>query len=161
MFVRLAARRQPVTNGEVKAIPLARTLAEPLEATQVFARRLAMAPWTPRTWRAFSIPIWYGLPGLQEDLDRILAALDVREGRGITSAPVDRAREACYQAERELKNFRDRIDAIWTGRRPAAIGGSNLMKELPKMTEASDRLLGTLDQLIDRVGAISQHPDSA
>ena len=144
-----------MASAKVKVIPLARTLAEPLSAVQAFARRLAVAQWTPRTWRTASIPIWYGLPGLQEDLDRILTALDAEHGRGVAPVPVDRARDACHQASHELSILTDRIDGAWTGRWQTAIGGSGQFQALPALTEACNRLLDTLERLVASVDAIS------
>ena len=154
-----------MTDAEIRAMPLLRTLAEPLEATQAFAGRLAMTHWAPATWRTYSIPIWYGLPALQEDLDRILAALDGEDDRGGAPVPVGQARAACHQAGRELSILRDRIDDAWTGRWQTAIGGGDQPRALPPLAEACnrllgtlDRLLGTLDRLIASSGALSHEP---
>jgi hypothetical protein len=147
-----------VTDAKVKAIPLRRTLAEPIEAAQAFARRLAMTEWTPRTWRTSSVPIWYGLPALEEGLERIRAALDVEHGRSGAIAPLDRARDACYQAGHELRILEEHFQAVWTGRGHADMGQEQ-RRALPPLTEACDRLLDTLDRLIATVGSIPQHPD--
>ncbi len=143
-----------MTDAEIRAMPLPRTLAEPLKATQTFADRLALTHWAPATWRTHSIPIWYGLPALQEDLERILAALEAEHGRGIAPVPVDRVRTACHQASRELGILMDRIDGVWTGPSQAAIGGADQLRALPSLAEACDRLLNTLDQLTASVSAI-------
>jgi hypothetical protein len=142
-----------MADAEVKVMSLDRTLTEPLEATRIFADQLAMTRWTPITWRIHSIPIWYSLPGLQEDLDHILAALDVERLRGAPLA-VDRARDACHQAGEELSVLSGRIDSIWMGRWQAPVGGPDQLRALPSVTEACDRLLSTLDQLIENVNAI-------
>jgi len=130
-----------------------RTLAEPLAAVKAFADRLAMTRWTPITWRICSIPIWYGLSELQGDLDRIKAALSAEHGWSAPPA-VDRARDVCHQAGEELSILSSRIDGIWTGRWQAPVGGSDQLRVLPSITEAGDRLLGTLDRLIESVDAI-------
>ena len=143
-----------MTDAEIKAMPLPRTLAGPLKATRTFADRLAITHWIPATWRTYSIPIWYGLPALQEDLDRILAALNAEHGRGIAPVPVEQARTACHQAGEELDNLMVRIDGIWTGRSEAAVGGADLLRVLPSLADASNRLLNTLDRLIASVNAI-------
>jgi hypothetical protein len=98
--------------------------------------------------------MWYSLPALQEDLDRILAALDVEHGRGIAPIPVDRARAACHEAGRDLNILKKCIDGVWTGRWQAAVGGADQLRALSPLTEACDHLLNTLDRLIASVGAI-------
>lgn len=143
-----------MTDAEIRAMPLPRTLAEPLKATQMFADRLAMTHWTPATWRTYSIPIWYGLPTLQEDLERILAALDVEHGRSIAPLPVDRARTACHQASRDLGILMDRIDGVWTGRSQGAVGVAHHFPALSPLAEACNHLLKTLDRLTVSVRAI-------
>jgi hypothetical protein len=142
-----------MTDAEVRVMSIYRTLTEPLEATKMFADRLAMTRWTPITWRIYSIPIWYSLSGLQEDLDHILAALNVEHGWGAPLA-VDRARDACHQAGEELSVLSGRIDSIWTGRWQAPVGGPDQLRALPSITEACDRLLRTLDRLVESVDAI-------
>src|SRR5262249_16240699 len=97
---------------------------------------------------------WYGLPALQEDLERILAALEAKHGRGIAPAPVGRARTACHRASRESGILMHRIDGIWTSRSQAAASSADQLSALDQLDAACDRLLNTLDHLIVSVNAI-------
>ena len=152
-----------MTGAEVRVIPLRRTLAEPLEATETFVRQLTMTHWTPRTWQTYSIPIWYGLPGLQEDLERILAALHVEHDRGVAPLSVNRARDACHQAGQELRTLEACIESVWTGRSQASVGSSDQFRPLQPLTDACNRLVTTLDRLIASVNVIApiRPPDAA
>jgi len=106
------------------------------------------------TWRIYSIPIWYSIPGLQEHLERILSALDAVGNRGIEPVPVDRARDVCHQADRELSLLGDRLDGMWTGGWQADIGDLNQNRALSSLSEACTHLQDTLDRLGATVDAI-------